>query len=240
MTDKQEFVGGYTTKAPLVDIFHTYKHVLAMIALVHIRGARKYQAYSWYNHPWDGNSTVVDNIEAVGRHFYGHSTGKFIDVEGLPHLFHMCCRSGMAVSILNKSSSPIDIIWGKQPSMMSIGTWITPVEIKLLSEVPEEILELEMDDYIPKINEIIVTCLDDPTRNVNLLYQTIMVYAKKWWEYYQPIYAMDVGVDEDKKFISENIMLQGIPMHPLPKPDENLNKFLYTSTGMSKHTHSKK
>jgi hypothetical protein len=92
-------IGG---KIHISSFISDYSVPLAMIALVHNRGARKYACYSWYSAPDTSNSTVEDNLDALFRHFGAHSMGQLRDIEGLPHIFHMCCRASMLISTAYK------------------------------------------------------------------------------------------------------------------------------------------
>lgn len=96
--DISPIVGAYVGKASISAITKKFVIPLAMTAIVHERGTIKYVSYSWQNDPSASNSTVQDNLDAIERHLGAHSMGKLMDVEGLPHLFHIACRASMMVT----------------------------------------------------------------------------------------------------------------------------------------------
>ena len=65
---------------------------LDMAALVHYIGAKKHGLYNWQNDPEHTDSTVLNNVSALLRHYTALRDGYFLDDSGLPHLFHMACR----------------------------------------------------------------------------------------------------------------------------------------------------
>lgn len=119
-------------------IIDNYQEPLSMITLVHNRGTKKYEAYSWLNDPAASNSTVMENIDALVRHMSAHIMGKWLDTEGLPHIYHMCCRAGMLVTTYYRTANTQKI---KQESIQDLvhldsdfGHHITPEELLALSK----------------------------------------------------------------------------------------------------------
>ena len=142
MVDKTKLPEGcIKNKASLSKLFKRYKRAFAAIALIHHFGAAKYGYYSWYNTPYQSNSSVSDNIDAIFRHLTAHRIGKFIDPEShLPHVFHACCRAGMLITIyyreMHNSFTPLDNKLGK----LDVTTQITAEELLLTTKdklVPE-------------------------------------------------------------------------------------------------------
>lgn len=243
----QDLVGGYKFKAPLCDIADKYQAPLAMIALVHLRGAQKYEAYSWFNTPWTGNSTVVDNLEAIMRHFTAITQGKIMDSEGLPHIFHMCCRAGMMVTIYAKALSKIRIPYELSPkaNRIHVGTWITPTELQALADTyPYDITDsLTLDTCIPYITDLLYEAVREPENqtqdDLNYLFKVICTYAKLWGEKYSYGYELikqDKLDDESKQFY--NLWLACMrDVHPtqLEPIEPEVLDCLYDSTGTNKH-----
>lgn len=136
-------VGALEGKVPYTQILQEFKLPLAAIGLVHRRGARKYSAYSWLNDPEASNSTIWENIDAMLRHMTAHSIGMIQDPEGLPHIYHMCCRAGMLVTTYLREQVPAPMEWlpGKieditgedEGDSPSFGCWITPEELLALA-----------------------------------------------------------------------------------------------------------
>ena len=91
--------GAYTKKECLSKIIRDNFLGLGMLALIHTRGTVKYAPHSWCNAPYTSNSSVTENLDAIFRHFGSYTMGKTVDPEGFPHLFHMCCRAGMFISM---------------------------------------------------------------------------------------------------------------------------------------------
>lgn len=156
---RKSLVGGYTTKVPLVELYDYFKEPLAMIAVVHVLGAQKYPAYSWFNDPTEGNSTITDNIEAIGRHMGAHMSGHILDREGLPHIFHMCCRAGMMVSIRAKALSPLKLelqpAEGMDHRYYDLGMWLTPTELYELQNYEVDVEEVSNLDSAKTLLNIV-------------------------------------------------------------------------------------
>lgn len=127
----------------MVKVVNMFHEQLAAISLVHLLGTRKYKAYSWLNDPRASNSTVTDNADAMYRHFIAHSMGRVWDPEGLPHLFHLCCRAGMLVTTWYRMMNPNPKMAYVDCSEMSrklllpsgVGQFLTPEEILSLGKV---------------------------------------------------------------------------------------------------------
>lgn len=246
--EKQDLVGGYAFKAQLVDVVYDYQAPLAMIALVHLRGAQKYEAYSWFNTPWTGDSTVVDNLEALYRHFTAITQGKILDKEGLPHIFHMCCRAGMMVTIYAKAKSAIKIPCrlSLKCNRMHVGTWITPTEIQALADTYNYDLtdDLKLEEYIPYINDLIYDALLAPESQTQddlyYLFKVICTYAKLWakkYNYGYEIIDRDNLDEESRKFYLNNIAwCKDFITEPLEPIEPEVSEYLYTSTGTNCHS----
>lgn len=98
MTNDTTVIGALTGKVSMVDTIEEFCDPLKMIMLIHQRGAKKYPLYGWYNDPEHTDSTIKNNLNAMCRHFSAYSMGFPIDPEGLPHIFHLCCRAGMLIT----------------------------------------------------------------------------------------------------------------------------------------------
>lgn len=201
------FIGSIKHKVSISDIVVKYHSALAMIAIVHNIGAKKYEMYSWINRPEKSNSTVKDNADALSRHFCAHSMGKFIDEEGLPHLFHMCCRAGMLVSTFYRSLNNMHLKYQDIRKFnirnADIAMFITPEELTSLAKteyainVTKEIsipnTEVELRTYL---QSLIFSILDeyrdfdnlikksqylfdpmDPLMDMDILFTTVLRYA---------------------------------------------------------------
>lgn len=130
--------GALEGKVPYTRILTEFKIPLAAIGLVHRRGARKYAAYSWLRDPSASNSTVWENIDAMLRHMTAHSIGLVRDPEGLPHIYHMCCRAGMLVSTYLREQVPDPFRWPEKAlednqDHLDPGCWLTPEELVALA-----------------------------------------------------------------------------------------------------------
>lgn len=145
-------IGSFPKKFKMGEIFDKYRIPLAMISLVHERGARKYECYSWLNNPDASNSTVMENLDAIARHFNAHTMGKLIDVEGLPHIFHIACRAGMMISTayrsINKNHHRLNDPRPQLAELMKSDEFGPLMGHQITSE---EILVLTKDDMYPTI-----------------------------------------------------------------------------------------
>ncbi len=140
MPNKSIMIGALEGKVPYTKILQEFSLPLAAIGLVHRRGARKYAAYSWLHDPEASNSTIWENIDAMLRHMTAHSIGMIQDPEGLPHIYHMCCRAGMLVTTYLREQVPDPMNWSVEDIETidneddpSFGCWITPEEILALA-----------------------------------------------------------------------------------------------------------
>lgn len=190
-------------KIPVSDIVKQHQAGLAMIALVHIRGTRKYEPYSWLNNPNASNSTVKENIDALWRHFTAHSMGRPVDPEGLPHIFHMACRAGMLVSTYYRSINPIkplyeDVRGLEKVDETTFGWMLTPEEIFSLSKFHYNDLKgMNTEEFTPWLmNALVDLSLSDqkdyfpPTdwkilskvMGIDILFFRILQFCKLQWE----------------------------------------------------------
>ena len=180
-------VGGYSKKESLSQVVRRYSLPLTMTSIVHDHGARKYACYSWYNDPDHGNSSVIENIDAILRHFSAYSMGWLIDIEGLPHIFHMCCRASMLVTINTKKRLGLDVNLGDCREFLDSDNtfWyhLTPYIIKSLS-IPSEKYDkigrsATVEQLIPILSELLirasVTITEEPgvDENLNLNDETL-------------------------------------------------------------------
>mgnify|MGYP003299590409 CR=1 FL=1 len=148
------YTGALEGKIPFIKILQEFKNSIASIGLVHRRGARKYAAYSWLRDPDKSNSTVWENIDALLRHMTAHSIGLVKDPEGLPHIFHMCCRAGMLVTTYLRKQIPRPFDWPEHAledsaEYPNIGGWITPEELISLAnyyKYPDILEQYKKDD----------------------------------------------------------------------------------------------
>lgn len=162
MTENQKNIGAYTRKVPIHTLIGDFHKPLAMVALVHARGARKYKCYSWLNDPNASNSSVIENIDAMGRHLGSHTMGIPVDVEGLPHIFHLCCRAGMLVTTFyrqfNNNKEQLSDIRSLLPPQ-SIGHFITDEEILSLSKTDLYTLPTEFADLLTFIRAKLIEAI---------------------------------------------------------------------------------
>lgn len=167
-------VGAFPDKTDIISLLKKYVKALAMITLVHDRGARKYFNYSWLIDPNASNSSIEDNLNALYRHFVAHSMGQIVDSEGLPHIFHMACRAGMLVSTYYRQFNPFKVSYKNinDTDYMDhsfIGRQITPEEIACIAgesqhpDIPHDLeqlqpyiqgLMLEMSTNIDKFHKV--------------------------------------------------------------------------------------
>lgn len=57
----------------------------------------KYEPYSWFNDPEHSDATISNNLNAMNRHYLAHTMNFWFDGDGLPHLYHLLCRTAMLV-----------------------------------------------------------------------------------------------------------------------------------------------
>lgn len=138
MRDHALVCGFIKNKPNITETVLMYRTGLKVAALIHAIAEQKYTAYSWYNDPDNCDSTIRDNINAIYRHFTAYSMGFGLDEDGLPHVFHMCCRAGMLVSTAYRrwldctpAYSPIE---KRDPVERHWGFYITPYEVYSLTK----------------------------------------------------------------------------------------------------------
>lgn len=91
-------IGSYEGKPNVLQIVSNYLPILYGVNEVHRRASSKYTPFGWLKDPENQDSTLVDNINALYRHYSAHISGAVIDAgDNLPHIFHMCTRIAMAV-----------------------------------------------------------------------------------------------------------------------------------------------
>lgn len=192
-------VGAIKGKKDLIDVIEDNIIPLTAIALIHRIGLKKYKMFSWYNDPYQTDGSVRHNLNAILRHFSAHRSGCTIDPEsGLPHIFHMACRCGMAVTVYYKQQlQPKNKI---NPDRLFITPWslgmlLTGEELISLSKfnpvVPEN--RVTIDELAVNINNILYSIIldgditsagDDLLNDVNSLdslFSNICDYVKKVW-----------------------------------------------------------
>lgn len=210
-----EAVGAYTHKEPMSALIHKFKIPFAMMALVHERGTMKYVSYSWIQSPKKSNSTVEANLDAIDRHLGAHSMGKLIDVEGLPHLFHLACRAGMLVTTFLRESEPAHKTTPIRKADSSLsdvacqypGSQITSEELLACSrELPAVYSPIESaspEEIYPVLRALLMEChlfpqthssspLSLDTKNImqiEVLFRLIMSYVSAVWEKDKKRYA---------------------------------------------------
>ena len=156
-------VGAFSTKVPLVSSLEKHKLALAMVAVTHRKGGEKYPPFSWYNTPETGDSTVPNNIDASLRHLIAYSMGFAMDPDGLPHTFHLCCRTAMMFTILDKVFSHVTKIVADADAVRKINqlpsTWWAHISSALITSIgridsiPNDrmLISTDIDTYIPII-----------------------------------------------------------------------------------------
>ena len=157
MTNENSRVGCFTGKVPLGSILTELHRPLSMIALRHHVGALKYGYYSWYNHPETSNATVIDNLDAILRHFSAHRMGKMVDPESrLPHIFHACCRAGMLVTSLYRDYNNHHTEMTRKCKDWDIGSQISAEVILVASKLKHANLPDDTAEYPAFINSLLV------------------------------------------------------------------------------------
>lgn len=92
-------IGALLGKPDLLASIQRHYPFLWACGYVHMQNSHKWPRYSWQLDPEHSNSTIADNLSAIGRHLLAYSMGKTIDPEsGLPHIYHLACRTGMCVT----------------------------------------------------------------------------------------------------------------------------------------------
>lgn len=220
----KKLTGGFTYKADITKIIKDYELPLKMIALVHHCGARKYKIFSWYNEPYVSDSSLMDNLNALYRHFGAHSMGKIVDREGLLHIFHMCCRAGMMISTFIKEKNYLDTtLTSDCTDEIPYSEWFTFIPAT-------EIFSLASDGYVPTINEDTVEleeqqariqrCWFDAYRHLkngtheeiltftfNDLFKAVLNYADNWWRTYgsAQLFTKET-LEREGNWITENLL----------------------------------
>ena len=167
-----DLTAAYEGKPDIVDICHQNRLFFAAITIVHKRGCLKYAPYSWLNTPVGHGSSLVDNINAISRHFGAHSMGRILDPEGLPHIFHMCCRVGMFVTTAYRQA--IDYatrvygtaIWTplqqEQIHGDKLGIFLTPQEFLPFTKEEQYTLPQTLSECYPYIQGLLFDLALDP------------------------------------------------------------------------------
>lgn len=227
--------GAFKGKIPFTDLLQEFKAPLAIIGLVHRRGARKYAAYSWLRDPGASNSTIWENIDALVRHMTAHSMGYIRDPEGLPHIFHICCRAGMLVSTHLREQIPVPFRWTDtthdSESNLDPWCWLTPEELLALSFYPQ--FKEQLDSFytdghldLDKLHEYLYSTLiraatsfihtgrsqvkEDAFGAISL-YEAIfllsLVYAREYLQNYTWDQLVDIKelTEDDKKYCEQFI-----------------------------------
>lgn len=203
-------VGSFPLKVNIADVLQRNRFGLQVLGMVHERGSRKYKPYGWYNSPATTDSTVENNLNAIYRHFAAHSMGFPIDPEGLPHVFHMCCRAGMLVTTAYRNWSDVDqqieflTIKGHRKLWEDFSLYTTAEEVTALSKTTalfDELSALPEESLTPIVQEKVVDCLNhhkdidqlpqllfkgvfDPFSELtpyDELFQMCLVLARKHW-----------------------------------------------------------
>lgn len=198
--DITAITGGYTKKVNVSDTLETFKLPLQMTAFVHLLGTYKYAAFGWYNDPYASNSSLRDNLDALYRHLGAHSMGLVRDREGLPHVFHACCRASMLASIFYKEFSPIQFkLTGF--NLLEADNWaqfITHAELLSLTkylafeehghpDTAQVMIALtQLTDYLfNKDNKYPKDAFNlEEVTPVDKFYGVLFSFVKEWWYHY--------------------------------------------------------
>jgi hypothetical protein len=200
-------IGAYTNKESMGELVTKFKVPLVMTALVHERGTMKYESYSWLHSPTKSNSTISANLDAIDRHLSAHSMGKLMDVEGLPHIFHLACRAGMMVTTYLRTLENQFNVMPKRGANTAIGEWaskypgsqITSEEIlacsRKLPEALEVIDNVSPDELYPLIRALLLECQFSPDESgtqlsldpgdiskIELLFRLIFCFVSSVWK----------------------------------------------------------
>lgn len=191
-----QFVGAITEKIPVSKVIAEWHEPLAMISIVHIRGTRKYNAYSWLTDPNASNSTVQENIDALWRHFTAHSMGRPVDTEGLPHIFHMACRAGMLISTFYRKKNRLKPAYQDVKTYVkdnySFGYMLTPEEIFSLSKGVHDIqMSTFREQRTPLLMDLLIRAslykhkvkpnFDLKMNMFDILFMRILEFARSEW-----------------------------------------------------------
>ena len=93
-------VNSIPNKLDIAKVFEEFQEPLMFLGLVHVRGLEKYTCHGWLKDAKVTDAEPMRNINAAYRHLAAHTMGAPIDIEGLPHLCHMCCRLAMTYNYL--------------------------------------------------------------------------------------------------------------------------------------------
>ena len=168
---RDNLTAAYEGKPDLVRICRANRLFFTAISLVHKRGCRKYAAYSWLNVPVGRDSSLMDNINAISRHFGAHSMGRILDPEGLPHIFHMCCRAGMLVTTAYRQAIDYATVvhgtntWAALDYSLlggDFGIFLTPQEFLPFTKETRYALPRRLDECYPVIQGLLVNIALDP------------------------------------------------------------------------------
>lgn len=199
---RDKITGGYAGKPQLLDVVRKYQLGLKMIAYIHYRGTKKYPAFGWYNEPLDCGGSISDDLNALVRHFGAHSSGFMCDPEGSPHIFHMCCRAGMTVSLfyqsVNRHTWHMEGTTEGNYDAQQWAKFITNEEILSLTKTPalkaHTLLELQSDILPAILNaESYIKLADYDTKNffsyehptpLDTLFKLVLTYAQIFWTVY--------------------------------------------------------
>lgn len=203
---KRKHCGSIEGKQKMSLAIEEFKHSLAVMALVTERGARKYSYYSWQNSPIKSDATPENNFDALIRHFISHTMGRWIDLEGLPHIFHMICRASFLITSFYRRDKnyyldkiKLERNSNLKPSYCNFGHQITSEMILALNKKSLYTLPDSLEECIPFIHALITkislnkslldiekleagdiynTCFD-----VEHLFLVIFTYAEKLFDY---------------------------------------------------------
>lgn len=210
MTTTQPQIGSFPTKREMYPVFRDFILPLNMIAFVHRRGAKKYPLYKWYNDPHQCDSSIIANLNAIYRHFAAYSMGFSMDPEGLPHVFHMCCRAGMMITTAYRK-------WNNCTELLANGTgdsdtlkygalggnffnFITPEEVVSLTKTNDITYSSNEAELKPIVHQILSSCLRNyveysqlnvtekdfniftTTTELDILFRVICYLATAYWK----------------------------------------------------------
>ncbi len=190
-------IGSIKNKPNIINILDKYRTGLNMLSVIHMAGAKKYELYSWINRPEQSNSTITDNLNALYRHFSAHSMGKFIDEEGFPHIFHLCCRAGMLITTFYRVLQQISYQYtdtGFEYRLHPQSKFITPEEIYSLIKYEYPLKEDIQEKYNLPTDEVSLRSF----LNTHLL-ACMFDYAK----FQRNIKMMDFKNKKNKELLNE-------------------------------------
>lgn len=139
--------GAYTGKPDFLYAVYKYKKLLNGVNEIHHAASSKYKPLGWLVHPSDQDSSFIDNINAIYRHYAAHMAGKYFDPESeQPHVLHMCTRASMIMActntVLPKDFSTVTLVNNEAPASYVFPNLIATLCRESEVDLPKSIAQL--------------------------------------------------------------------------------------------------